>query len=247
MADLSRYEEHARLRVFQRRIDEARATLASIRGKRLVVSTSWGKDSCVVLHLALCELGVPLTSLHLRSPYELPGGEHIESWFRSLGVATVDTPTKLDLAGYLAWLQEAGLGYQRMSINRGKAKKIGELTRWYAEHGIKARVSGVRAEESKARRINFRTRGLTYELTSGVVSCNPLAWWTPVDVWAYIASRALPYHRLYDCETHGMTRESLRNAGWLTIREPERAAWLRRHFPEQWRTLAAAFPSVRLI
>lgn len=66
-------------------------------------------------------------------------------------------------------------------------------------------------------------------------------------MWARIAERGLPYHPLYDCESHGMTRETLRNSGWLTTvgAAEGRIAWLRQHFPEQYRALAAEFPQVR--
>jgi 3'-phosphoadenosine 5'-phosphosulfate sulfotransferase (PAPS reductase)/FAD synthetase len=75
----------------------------------------------------------------------------------------------------------------------------------------------------------------------------PLAWWSAQDTWAYLFSREVPYHPLYDRETHGQTRETLRNTGWLSTdgAEQGRIAWLREHYPDQYRLLEAAFPRIR--
>lgn len=75
----------------------------------------------------------------------------------------------------------------------------------------------------------------------------PLAWWTARDVWAYLVSRSVPWHPIYDYEDCGLTREKNRNTGWLSTdgASEGRLIWLRRHFPEQWERLATEFPDVR--
>lgn len=102
----------------------------------------------------------------------------------------------------------------------------------------------MRAEESANRRRLFRARGTTYLRGGTEWVCNPLAWWTANDVWAYLVSRGLPWHRLYDCETLGFTRERLRSGGWLYTDGVHDGwiPWLREHFPDQFRQLVAAFP-----
>lgn len=58
------------------------------------------------------------------------------------------------------------------------------------DHG--RRIIGVRADESRVRRIKMRTWGL-----SSPNSCTPLGWWTGEDVFGYLAIRNLPVHPAY--------------------------------------------------
>ena len=248
MADLRQYEVWSRTLVHRRRVDVARreieraATLGS-----LVVSTSWGKDSCALLDLAIDVLG-HVDAVHLDSAYKLPGGERVVEHFASR--CTVHTvPSVMTLDEIVAWLQTHGLDLDRARLkDAGKRRKTDALTAWVRVR-YEVQALGMRAAESKARRECFRARGLTYRAHDLLVS-NPIGWWQTEDVWSRIASRGLPYHPLYDCETHGLDRQSLRNAGWLTVQSDQidaRVAWLRAHYPEQYRALADAFPRVGLL
>ena len=245
-SDRAMYEIHARSREHQRRIGEARRELERVRGKRLVVGSSWGKDSVALVDLAVRTLG-PVDVVHLKSPYELPGYESVLEWARGLGCTIHTAPTRKTLDGYLAWLDRVGLGFDWITGDAGKRSKIDELTEWITARGYEARATGVRAEESRQRAKHFAARGLTYTLTSGIVVTNPIGRWTGRDVWAYTVARELPWHPLYDCETHGLTRERLRNAGWLTFHRSadSRASWLRQHYPEQWSIVVERWPHVR--
>jgi phosphoadenosine phosphosulfate reductase len=247
MADLREYRAWALTQAFRRKLatayDEIRSAIASYR---FVACSSWGKDSCAMLGLTMDVVGDGFDVVHLRSPYELPGHEHVVDWFASrCNVHTVDT-TKT-LTDYLEWLQRHGLHYEREGQRaRGKSGKRDELLEWVRSRGYTVQVLGMRADESKGRRQCFRARGLTYQ-AHGLTVCNPIGWWTTRDVWAYLVSRGIPWHRLYDCETHSETRETLRNGGWLSVHgcNDARVPWLRRHFPEQYRALRDAFPGVR--
>lgn len=245
-ADLRQYVVHARTLAYRRREDATRRELerAAARG-RVSVSTSWGKDSVALCDLACEVLGRP-TLLHLAHPYPLPGAEHVVEHFAARA-AVVTLPPARTLAEYIAWLRGVGLGYERADQAHGKRAKADRAREWCVAQRVAVQVLGMRAEESKGRRTGFRARGLLHRyVDDGLWVSNPLGWWTVQDVWARIASRGLPYPRLYDCETHGYTRERLRNTGWLTTVDAGegRIAWLRTHFPAQWRALAAEFPQV---
>ncbi len=240
------YEAWSKTNAFRRKLDGARAEIAKLTG-HFVVSSSWGKDSCALVGLVSEVRGERFDTVHLRSPYELPGSESVLDW--ASGICNPHTiATSRTLGDYLAWLSEHGLGYEReITKNSGKALKVDELLTWVRERHYTTQLLGMRAEESKARRMCFRVRGLTYP-AHGMLMSNPIGWWTARDVWAYLVSRGIPWHPLYDATTHGYTREQLRNAGWLSVaaHDDGRTAWLRAHYPEQWRQLAAAFPQVRL-
>lgn len=234
---------HARLAAFARLIDQARATIVRAAGRgRVVVSTSWGKDSIVVSDLAR-SVGVQ-DLLHLASAYELDTAP-IAAWWAERMIVHTLPPTR-DLQATMAWLHEVGLGYEREGAkrrvtHRAKSDRAGA---WCHEHGFQVQVLGLRADERGGRAWRLARSGTLYQRGDGLWMCAPLARWRVRDVWAYIAQYDLPYPALYDKETHGYTRETLRNTGWLTTIDADRGrlAWLRWHYPEQWRLLATEFP-----
>ena len=249
MRDIERrgYLAHASTNTFKRHVEFAiREVEKASRIGNAIVSTSWGKDS-----VALCHLAMGLPMVHLQSPYELPGGEHVVQWFRDNGAEIVTLQTRKNLYDYLAWLKEYGLGYERESHAKvGRARKAGELSEWASASGYTVQLLGMRADESAVRRRVFRSKGVTYRRADGNWISNPLAWWTVQDVWAYLVLNDLPWHRLYDCETHGISRERLRNCGWLTVQGDVtdwRIPWLRKHFSGEYERLVEHFPRVGLL
>lgn len=224
------YEIWAKTEAFRRKLDRARIEIdrATSGDHQWVVSSSWGKDSCALVGLVSEVRGERFEAAHLRSPYELPGYEHVLEWARErCTVYTIDSTRTL--SEYIEWLSEHGLGYERESQqSAGKKAKADQLIDWVRGNGYQVQLLGMRADESKARRTCFTVRGLTYP-AHGLTVSNPIGWWTARDVWAYLVSRGIPWHPLYDATTHGYTREQLRNAGWLSVARYDdgRTAWLR--------------------
>lgn len=252
MSDLRQYEVWSQTKAFARHVDSASEILR--RGAShgsLIVSLSWGKDSIAMGALALEVIGrVPM--LHLASPYALPGYDETREWFEARTDVHV-VPASRSLAEYVAWCKNVGLPHERTrSAHAAVVKNIkrDRSAEWVAEHGFAVVCLGMRIAEKGPRAAMLRARGPVYQLVDGTWRCNPLTYWTNDDVWAFIASRGLPYnHRLYDAETHGLTRETIRNTGWLSTDGAERGrcAWLRQHFPEQWQMLVDEFPQVRIM
>lgn len=247
MPDLDAYREWSKTKAFARRVDAARTTLrvAAALGP-LIVSTSWGKDSVALADLALDTLG-PVPLLHQASAYRLPGWDRVAEHFAARTPVHVIEP-KRTLAETIAWLHEIGLGYERArhssrATHRAKRDAADE---WCEARGFRVQALGLRIDEGGPRARVLKTRGPIYARAGGATIACPLARWDARDVWARIVSRELPYHPLYDRETHGRTRETLRNTGWLTtIDAPDgRIAWLRAHYPEQYRALVLEFPRV---
>lgn len=241
------YLVHARTLDFQMRVDEAHRILDRCP-RPAVVMSSWGKDSVALCDIAIAVWGRP-TVCHLASPYKLPGWEHVEAHFAGICDLRTLEPTRT-LAEYVTWCRDVGLPHERTRATHGRvvaAIKKDRGAEWATEHGFVAQVLGMRAAENKNKRGAFlRRAGDTYQ-ARGLTVCNPLAWWSGTDVWAYILSRGLPYPRAYDCETHGQTRETIRNTGWLSTdgAHDGRISWLRRHFPDQYFQLEEDFPQVR--
>lgn len=250
--DLREYETHAKTVSFARKLYWSRCEIerAAQPHNRWLVSSSWGKDSCALAGLVSETLGPGFHVSHLRSPYELPGCERVVEWFGARCVIHA-VETSRTLAEYVAWLQQHGLGFEREQRRKvGRARKADELATWASDNGYTMQMLGMRADESQVRRRVFRSKGVTYQRSAGGWISNPIAWWSVTDVWAYLVSRNVPWHPLYDCETHGVTRKQIRNAGWLTVQGDAtdwRIPWLRRHYPDQYRMLVEAFPQVRLL
>lgn len=241
------YALRAKLSAYKRRVDKARDVFrqAAAVGP-LVVSVSFGKDSVAMADLALETLGaVPFCTMPIvKDP--LPGGEHVLEYFRGRTMVheIVSEP------GDVPWCQVGQMEHERSRSQQhgtiDRVKRIPGRT-WARANGFRVQCLGLRAEESKGRRANARFHGLVYPVDDGsLYVATPIAWWTAADVWARIAERDLPYHSLYDRETHGQTRETLRNTGWLDTSGAHdgRIAWLRHHYPEQYRMLVAEFPRV---
>lgn len=249
--DLRRYEILAKTRRFARRLDEARRfTHQAAEAGCAVFAMSWGKDSCALGHLACEELG-RVEMMHMACAHELPGGELVKDFFASR--ATVhELPPLSTLQESIEWLRTVGLPHERAREDHQriiKTRKKDRAREWAQSHGFSVTVMGMRADEAKGRRWCFRARGPIYQLADGHWHANPLAWWSAEDVWTYLVSRGVPWHPMYDAETHGYTRESLRSTGWLYTDGigDGWAAWLREHYPEQYRLLIAAFPRIAVL
>jgi len=247
--DPEAYRVYARTRAFARKVDQARSAIREMAAKGpFAVSCSFGKDSIAVASLVLDEVENPHI-IHMDSPYKLPGWEPVRDYFAARARLHM-IPSKKTLEETIEWLKEVGLGYERETQYAARVThraKADAATLWCNANGITGQVLGLRAEESVARRVLLRERGLVYQLVSGQWRACPIGWWTVTDVWALIFSRDLPYPRLYDCESHGYNRETIRNTGWLTtIGAPDgRIAWLRRWFPKQYRRLVKEFPRLK--
>jgi 3'-phosphoadenosine 5'-phosphosulfate sulfotransferase (PAPS reductase)/FAD synthetase len=245
----AQYRAWAQTAGYQRRVAQAveiihRADASGV----IALAMSWGKDSVAVADLTLRTLGRRVPAYHMASSYELPGSDHVVAYFRERTDVEI-LPAKRTADEMIEWLREVGLGYERTRASRRAAsapKKSGG-DEWCAKHGYDITVLGMRADEAVGRRKLFTVRGPIYERSSGARIACPLAWWDTRDVWAYIVAHDVPYHRIYDCESHGYTRETLRNAGWLTTTGAGlgRIAWLAHHYPAEYRRLADAFPRVR--
>jgi phosphoadenosine phosphosulfate reductase len=249
MKDIDRaaYLAHASSRAFCRRVDEACRVIEQAAAKgRVVVATSWGKDSVVLADLALRVLG-RVQLLHIASSYRLPGYERVQEYFESRTDLHVIQPRRT-LAETFDWLREVGLPHERTKAQQAtvvqKIKKdVG--TQWCKDNGYTVQMLGMRADENRRTRgMLFRRLGLIYE-ARGITMAAPLGWWTARDVWSYLVANDLPWHPMYDMETHGFSRESIRNAGWLSTDGAERGriSWLREHYPEQYRMLVSEFPN----
>lgn len=149
------------------------------------VGTSWGKDSLVVAHL-VHELGLDVPVI----------------WFPAGAVENPDCALVRDtfLARHAVRYVEhevAELAWKREGLfdvhDGAQSAFVRESRRFGGRY-----ASGVRAEESRARRLRMAHWGECSPNT-----CAPIGHWKIDDVYAYLASRGLPVHPAYACTWGG--------------------------------------------
>lgn len=182
--------------------------LALARYPRTFVSCSFGKDSRVLVELAV-SVKPDIEVIGLDTGYEFP--------------ETLSFAEQLVREKRLNFRWESPTKEEREVIERTYAgefvkngqsmcceMKIPTANRVMRQYD--AWITGLRRDETEFR----RNTGLVEEGT--IVKVNPLAFWTKDDIWNYIREHKLSYHPLYDqgyaslgckpCTTSGTTHDS---------------------------------------
>jgi len=151
---------------------------------------SYGKDSCVILHLAQ-RSGVRFVAHHNLTTLDPP---ELIQFGRKHHPDTVVHKPEMSMLARLA-----------SSANRGPPTR---LKRWccaeYKESSCKGVLMfGVRAAESIRRKANWKVFQPGLNGKRGQWILNPILFWTDDDVWRYIKENNIPYCSLYD---EGFTR-----------------------------------------
>jgi phosphoadenosine phosphosulfate reductase len=209
-------------------IERAKVALLQFRTSGpFYVGTSWGKDSIVVAHL-VAELGLDVPVIWFPAgAVENPDCAIVRDAF----LARHDVRYVEHEVAELAWKQE-GLS----AVHDGAQAAF---VRDSKTHGIRY-ASGVRAEESRARRMRMAHWG---ECTPN--TCAPIGFWKIEDVYAYLASRELPVHPAYACTWGGQfPRNTIRvstiggvNGNGGLLGGNGRREWEEYYYPETMRTV----------
>ena len=156
---------------------------------RCYAGVSWGKDSVVLAHLiADAAFDVPL--VYVRCEPE----------------CNPDCDLVRD-----AFLQRFPLvQYDEITV-AAAGKKIGRLTVGFRQAAARygdRHISGVRADESGARRLRMLHYG-----ASTTHTCAPMGWWKAQDIWTHSHVFDLPVHPAYACSLGwGLERDRIRVA-----------------------------------
>lgn len=155
------------------------------------VSVSWGKDSCVVAHLAWTlreERGIDLPLSHVRIPpldnphSVLVRDAFLERW--PMRYHETESPC-FWYGGEWHTVREGASAHQLGAFELGFQAACQAL-------GSERYVTGIRGQESGRRKMSMRHLGL-----STARACRPLGWWTAADVYAYLHAHDLPVHPAY--------------------------------------------------
>lgn len=223
-----RFDYHKAVMDAWRRIDNAMNT-----GRKFYFSFSGGKDSTVLLDMVLHAIPM-IPVLHVESGYSLPDAvEFVGKIKDRLGDQFHEIGVPMD---YLQLCREFGLPHTRSSAAQKRVVKMikkDNIGEWAQSNGFTGVFWGIRSDESRGRAMLNACHPNGVLDHRNILRVAPLAQWTSADVWAYIAENNIEYNHLYDRENCGMTRETIRNTGWLSTDGENRGRieWLRRNYP----------------
>jgi phosphoadenosine phosphosulfate reductase len=199
-------------------------TLAVAR--RPYVSFSGGKDSLVVLHLALSvapEIDVIWSDDEVEHPATIAYIRELASMW-GLRLRIVYGPVE-HRNGFRSWATDPPFRPPEPDAIRIP----GRCDVWSVREGYDAVLLGTRRDESGLRETVGRIHGPLHRLATGQWRCTPLDRWRTADVWAFIVSGGLPYNPVYDdLAAVGIPRDSHDSrVGMLLLgtREVQRRAW----------------------
>lgn len=202
--------------------DRARAVITDFATAPCYASTSWGKDSTVVAHLAATSGTVlPLVYVRMRR-WENPDCLAVRDRFLEAFGHLVD---------YCEYWVDGGPRWWEADVS--DLKSGSHVGRQFAEaerqHGHR-HISGVRAEESRMRAMAMGRWG-----EAGPHAARPIGRWSAVEVFAYLHAHDLPIHPAYAMSMGGAhDRRWLRVSpiGGITQAHKQRAAWEAAYYPE---------------
>lgn len=158
--------------------DEARRAVAEFAaGGEFFISVSWGKDSVAAAHLALQVAPTAVVRWARARHVETPECEQVRDAFLAMHPGARYEEIEYEFPVPL-----------RFEPGHEDAPDFDALGQVLAGR----HVSGIRAEESRIRRISIHHRGPVT-----VNTCRPLARWQATDVFAFLHREGLPVHPAY--------------------------------------------------
>lgn len=218
---------HALTAAYRRRLAEMQELVAGIDPATSYVSFSAGKDSAVIAHAChAAHPGIPILMIDPGCPTHWTERERDEwkSYAKRQG-------WNLTLYEWDKWgidLETDDVADYQKRIHRDMFSAIHA----HAEvAGLTTRIMGLRAAESRNRRMSIGRRGAVYDYKDGGRAVLPIATWQTADVWAYIVSTGMPWLDIYDKlgpnARNGLVGRSGDNFG--------RVEYLKQHYPDVWR------------
>lgn len=197
-ADNIRWRLRAKSSEYRRHVDKAAEAIDKAQSSaRMVISWSTGKDSTAMTYLI--KLLYPDTPIMIQFD-------------------DCDWPTKRSYADRICKIYGWNIHCAEPEFSvweRMRAGKIGEENFCAQPHSLTQDAflkplaekqhelqcngvyMGLRAEESKARKKNFLTRGNFYQLKSGEFRCCPISTWTGEDVFAFHIEHGIEINPCY--------------------------------------------------
>lgn len=225
---LAAFNAHAQTAAYQRKLQQLQALIVErIDPQTSYVSFSAGKDSAVIAHAVQARYAtIPILMVDPGCPTHWLDSEKAEwiDYAQSQG-------WRLTLFDWDKWGarrdQDSITDYQQQI----HADMFTDLQAYADSQGLTCRIMGMRAAESRNRRMNIGRRGAVYQYANGGMACLPIATWQTDDVWAYIVTHQLPWLGIYDTLGPNARNGLVGRSG----EEYGRIEYLKQHYPDVWR------------
>jgi 3'-phosphoadenosine 5'-phosphosulfate sulfotransferase (PAPS reductase)/FAD synthetase len=247
---------HAMSRDMTKKIRMAERVLrrAAVEGGEWRMGLSAGKDSTAMAALFQSS-GIELDcrGMSVKDDMDYPGEyQYIEilSWKTGMQTDILSPPVSLE-----GFLRE-----NRISLVEDVHSRAAEFSaKWFyalideyqKEQGYSGALLGLRAGESRGRKMNRIVKGTLYERKdTGFKIAAPLSDWTAADVHAYLLLMGVPILPVYLCIDPGMEPDTIRKSWWIAgggVARHGHYACLRRWWPILWDKACEIDPEVRLI
>lgn len=224
---------YSKLNVFKKRLDKSKMIINKWLSmcKNPYIAFSAGKDSTCVLNLVR-EQNKNVIAVYFDADCAFPEASELIAKTENV-IKFKTTESFLDILKRTEHLSDNEIDKETMRITvHAPIKKL------ITEFKFDACAYGLRAEESKARKMNFKTKGNIFKNKKGTIMCQPIAHWTYYDVWGYIFSENIDYCGTYD-RMWNMPEREQRISYWAgeSNRNFGRWAWLKKNYPELFNKL----------
>lgn len=225
------FHAHALSRAFRGRLEALRAIVAKLDPASSYISFSAGKDSAVVAHA--CHEAHPKIPILMVDP-GCP--THWTEDERNMWLTYArERGWNLTLFPWDKWGLDLNVDSEIDYQARIHRAMFEDLHHYAHTHGLTCRVMGLRAAESRARRMLIGCRGDHYDYKDGGSALLPIATWQVEDIWAYHIINNLPWLSIYDKLGPHARNGLIGRSG----EEFGRVEFLRRHYPDVWRWAVA--------
>lgn len=210
------------------------------------VAFSGGKDSVVSLHLALqADPHIPVCFYDsgLEFPENVEYIHSIANLFNLNFHIIKSNPTVLDILR-----KEAFFDHKRIPVHLATSlieAKIENPSKEAHERFGPGRIWGLRAEESRGRRMLLVPRRGSFESKAGETITSPVWNWSSEQIFAYIEKNNIPENPLYGkMRALGVEEKGLRVGSIIDGSNLDygRITWLKRGWPEIYDKLRIALP-----
>lgn len=245
---------HATSVRWRRRVDAAKVIIQQwlTRCQRPYVAVSGGKDSVCMSHL-IAEVAtatghaIPPTMWH-NSGVEWPETETVIRRLQENG--TIKTLIIVTPEQDVLQLKREQVAGRLSRAQKDQQALFRPIAATVQAHGFDGVALGLRAEESRGRLMNRCTRGSLYGTRQGLWHCTPLAEWSWLDVFAYLATHRLPLHPIYSAPLYHLEHRGRIRLSWWASTDHHRHGqlqWMRLVFPEIYQRLRQAIPQITML
>ena len=210
------------------------------------VALSGGKDSVVVLHLAL-SVDPNIQVMTHKDDFDFPESlGYVKNLSKILSF-------KLDILQPPVNLWSIISQIDIVDDIHSKGTELSDryfysmIKEYKKENGFTGAFLGLRAEESRARRLNRIMKGVSYYNKSMDQSiCQPIVDWKAWEVLAYIHGNNIPLHPVYYKTMFKASPEEIRE-GWMlpgSRANQGQVQWLKYYYPDHFYKLAKVKPEL---